>query len=470
MNQTKPSAEIAIIIPAYNEAATIRDIATRSLAICPRVIVIDDGSGDDTSAELDGLPVHLIQHSQNLGKAASLWDGIRKARSLGATYLVTLDGDGQHAPEDIPRLMAQISAYPDHIIIGARLADKSAIPAKRYYANRIANFWLAWAAGYPLSDSQSGFRVYPARLFDNLKISISRRSSFVFESEILIRAAQRGIYSTAVAIPAVYTEQARPSHFRGVRDISLITLMVARSLFARGLYLPGLYRSVIKPQLLPAHEGHVDYAGYLTALLSLLVVLLSGGISLLIAIGYVWRTARRTTATADGQHVVVLGKRLHNSVPDHDYRLRLARALALYRANNTRMFYLLGGKTSDAEITESLAGQQYLEAEGIPCSNIWLEQTSRNTLENIRQLRAHHDIPGQHIVLITNRYHLARAKIMARQFGYHIELCAAEQDGTAGFTGILMYVLEGMLMHWYLTGLVYARLTRNKSMLIRISR
>lgn len=470
MSNSDPQQDIAIIIPAYNEGATIRDIATRSLAICPLVIVVDDGSSDDTSAELDGLPVHLVQHAHNMGKAASLWDGIHLAQSLGAAYLVTLDGDGQHAPEDIPRLIAQASAHPDRIIIGARLADKAAIPAKRYYANRIANFWLAWAAGYPISDSQSGFRVYPVRLFDNLNISTSRRSSFVFESEILIKAAQRSIHSTAVPIPAVYTEQARPSHFRGVRDISLITLMVARSLLTRGLYPQGLYRAAIKPHLLPTHEGRVDYAGYLVALLSLLIVLLSGGITLLLAVIQVWRTAYRSVATADGRHVVVLGKRLRNNIPDHDYRLRLARAVELYRAQKTRTFYLLGGRTGDAEISESEAGQQYLQAEGIPSALIELEQTSRNTLENIRQLSIHHAIPSQRIVLISNRYHLARAKTMARQFGYTIEACAAEQKQTAGFMDIIMYLMEGIHLHWFLTGLVYAKLTRNRAMLIRISR
>lgn len=470
MTSPNPAKDIAIIIPAYNESATIRDIAMRSLAICPQVIVVDDGSSDDTSAQLDGLPLQLIQHANNQGKAASLWDGIQRARSLGATYLVTLDGDGQHAPEDIPRLLAQIPANPSHIIIGARLADKSAIPAKRYYANRIANFWLAWAAGYPLSDSQSGFRVYPVSLFDDLKISTSRHSSFVFESEILIKAAQRGIYSTAVAIPAVYTEHARPSHFRGVRDISLITLMVARSLLSRCLYPQGLFRAVIKPRLLPAHAGRADYAGYLMALLSLFIVLCSGGITLLLAIIHIWRTGRRAQTSADGLHVVVLGKRLHNSVPDYDYRLRLQRAVALYRAQNTRTFYLLGGRTGDAEISESFAGEQFLKAEGIPSSQVWLEQTSRNTLENIRQLRNHHDIPSQKIVLVSNRYHLARASTMARPFGYRTELCAAEQDKATTVTGAFMYIAEGILLHWYLTGFLYAKLTRNQTMLTRISR
>lgn len=470
MKHAYSTNEIAIVIPAYNEGATIHDIASRALAMYSQVIIVDDGSTDDCIDRLKGLPVKLIQHSTNRGKAASLWDGISWARQLGAKYIVTLDGDGQHAPEDIPKLVARLESHPGHIIIGARLADKSAIPAKRYYANRIANFWLAWAAGYPLSDSQSGFRIYPANLFDGLKISISKRSSFVFESEILIKAAQRGIYSTAVAIPAVYTEQARPSHFRGVRDISLITSMVARSLLARGLYLQGLYRAAIKPHLLPAQDDRPDYAGYLMAALSLLVMVLSGGLTLLLAIIYIWRTAKHTSSIATGQHIIVLGKRLRNNVPDHDYRLRLNRAIALYQADPTRQFYVLGGTTGDAEISESLAGQQYMEANGTPVSHIYIEQGSRNTLENIRHLRDRIDITEQFFVLVSNRYHLARASTMARQFGYKIAPCAAESSAVPGLASKFMYVTEGMLLHWFLTGLLYAKLTHNKAMLNRICR
>jgi len=124
------------------------------------------------------------------------------------------------------------------------------MPAKRYYANKIANFWIAWASGHPISDSQSGFRLYPVNLFDNFKISTSKNSSFVFESEVIIKAAKVDVYSHAVTIPAIYRENARPSHFQGVRDITLITLMVGRSLISRGMYPQGLYKGVIKPIIL----------------------------------------------------------------------------------------------------------------------------------------------------------------------------------------------------------------------------
>lgn len=242
MYQNNGDNNFAIVIPAYNEEATIYDVVQAALEQSDKVIVIDDASIDKTIDKIEGLPVTLIKHELNKGKAAALWDGFMAAIDLGAEAIITIDGDGQHAPNDIPLLLKKANEFPKDIIIGARLADKSAIPAKRYYANKIANFWIAWAAGYPIADSQSGFRLYPRALFKDLEISVEH--GFVFESEILIRAAQLGIYSHPVKIPAVYKVGARPSHFRGVQDITLITKMVWKSLYTRRFFLSGLYRSL----------------------------------------------------------------------------------------------------------------------------------------------------------------------------------------------------------------------------------
>ena len=259
MLQDNKINKFAIVIPAYNEEATILGVVKQALNECKNIIVVDDGSVDKTISELQGLPIALIKHETNKGKAASLWDGFMAALEMDIDSIITLDGDGQHAPSDVQLLLKKASEYPNDIIIGARLADKSAIPAKRYYANKFANFWLAWAAGYPIQDSQSGFRIYPKALFDNLKIST--KHGFVFESEILIKAAQKGIYSHPVKIPAVYKKNTRPSHFRGVQDITLITIMVAKSLFSRGMYLAGLFRSCIKPVDITHRDFNKENAG-----------------------------------------------------------------------------------------------------------------------------------------------------------------------------------------------------------------
>ena len=251
-----------VLIPAYNEAGTIRGLVERALAVTPNVMVVDDGSVDGTAAALDGLPIKLLINTQNMGKAASLWKGFDYALAQSATCVVTLDGDGQHSPEDIPRLLNAAAKYPGKIIIGARLHDRKNFPAQRYYANQFARFWISWAGGYPIADSQSGFRVYPAVLLKQLKRSDVAWQGFVFESEILIVAARRGVRSVAVAIPGVYPKQARPSHFRPVLDIARIVLMVASQLLRRGMYPIGLWRSLNLPLLV---ETETDLLSMRTA-------------------------------------------------------------------------------------------------------------------------------------------------------------------------------------------------------------
>lgn len=235
----------AILIPAYNEAATLRDLALRALKVSDCVIVVDDGSTDDTARVVQDLPLVLLRNEVNQGKAASLWHGMAHALSLGAEAVLTLDGDGQHAPEDAPRLIAASRAHPRHIIIGARRLEVAVTPRSRYIANRIATFWISWACGQRLLDSQSGFRLYPAELLAVLSLPHDKRRGFVFESELLIEAARRGYRSVPVEIPVVYKPGARPSHYRQ-SDSWHISRMVAWHLLSRGFYLPGLYRAFIK--------------------------------------------------------------------------------------------------------------------------------------------------------------------------------------------------------------------------------
>ena len=119
---TAVESRYVAVIPARNEAATIARVAAGALAGVATVIVVDDGSTDGTHGELEGLPVTLLRNEHNLGKGASLWRGMQHALALGAEGVVTLDGDGQHAPEDISRLLRAARAHPQDIVIGARLS------------------------------------------------------------------------------------------------------------------------------------------------------------------------------------------------------------------------------------------------------------------------------------------------------------------------------------------------------------
>ena len=265
--------KIVVVIPAYNEAATIRELAQSALKIVPEVVVVDDGSTDNTIERLEGLPVSLLRNERNVGKAASLWKGFEHALANGAQFVVTLDGDGQHSPEDMPRLLNTAERSPQSIVIGARLHDKRNFPARRYYANQFARFWISWAAGYPIADTQSGFRVYPASLFDKVSRRDVAWNGFVFESEVLIAAGAKGVRSIAVAIPGIYPKEARPSHFRPVADIARIVVMVAWRLLRRGMYPIGLWRSLIlpmsikiAPDLTVLADGIADESGNKTSL------------------------------------------------------------------------------------------------------------------------------------------------------------------------------------------------------------
>jgi len=236
--------KIVAVIPAYNEAATIREVATRTLRFLPELIVVDDGSTDATRKELLGLPLTVISNPANLGKGASLWRGFALALADGADAVITLDGDAQHRPEDIPRLVAAAQAHPGRIIIGARLWDREKVPPLRYFGNRFANFWVAWAAGFPVADSQSGFRLYPANALREVQVFHGPNARFAFESEILIEAGRAGVRSTAVPIAALYPPNARASHYRSTVDTARIVRMISWKLVSRGFDLRALVRSL----------------------------------------------------------------------------------------------------------------------------------------------------------------------------------------------------------------------------------
>ncbi len=241
------TGDVYVVIPAYQEAATIGEIVGRCamLAEVAQVIVVDDGSDDDTGRIAAAAGATVLRHAQNLGKGASLRKGMLAAVKAGATFVVTLDGDGQHRPEDLPRMLQCSRQWPQHIIVGSRRASGHAAPRARFIANRVADFWVSWAARHPIDDSQSGFRVYPAEVVRLIAARPAMANGFAFESEILIEAARFGFHTAAVDIPTVYgAALRRHSHFRPVADITRIVLMVARKLLRAGMDPIGLWRSL----------------------------------------------------------------------------------------------------------------------------------------------------------------------------------------------------------------------------------
>ena len=233
------SASLAIVIPAYNEALRIREVASAALSCTPHVIVVDDGSTDNTLHCLVDLPLHLVRHSHRLGKGAALRSGFGRSLELGVDAVITLDGDGQHDAADCPRLMAAFNNHPHSIIIGARLIDQSNRPLIRRWANALGDWGVSWACGRTLIDSQSGLRLYPATL---LPFAIRQVGSqgFAYESDLLIQAVRHQQFNVvSIPIAARYTNKQhihtyRKSHFRHIRDLTRIIVHVSGHIIRQG--------------------------------------------------------------------------------------------------------------------------------------------------------------------------------------------------------------------------------------------
>lgn len=254
---------VAVVIPALNEALRIRGVVESALAHCANVIVIDDGSQDGTAERIADLPVTVLRHAQRLGKGASLRDGFAEALRRGFRGVVTMDGDGQHAADDIPRLLDAGNRYPGYIVIGARLRKRALQPTYRRMANHFGDWGIAWGTGYQIADTQSGQRLYPAAV---AALGDVPGEDFVFEAQILISAARLlGTRCVSIPIESRYQcgdsdEQFRASHFKPLRDFGRITWhIVAQSL--RPFEMPATYRSIrANPPLIDDPSGEFSAA------------------------------------------------------------------------------------------------------------------------------------------------------------------------------------------------------------------
>lgn len=238
-------SDVAVIIPAYNEENSIRTIAEKSLQYSHHVIVVNDGSTDNTVEQLAGLPITLLNNPTNKGKGASLLQGFRHAQSLNVTATLSIDADTQHDPDDIPKFIHAMHQHPNHIIIGARLYNRGNAPKARYRANQIADFFISWAAGRRIIDSQSGYRLYPISLLHDC-LKRFNHHKFTFESAILINGARRGHHAKSIAIQSHYPTNARASYYKPCADTIRIATMITWKIMSRGFCLPGLFRVLFK--------------------------------------------------------------------------------------------------------------------------------------------------------------------------------------------------------------------------------
>jgi glycosyltransferase involved in cell wall biosynthesis len=222
-------------IPVYNNAATIADVARRCREQIANVVVVDDGSTDaDLRDLLKSLDVAVVRHPTNQGKGAALLTAFGYAAERGGEYLLTIDGDGQHFPEDIPRFLPRVA--PDTILLGSRDEIVGEMPRRSLFGRDFSDFWICIESGAELSDTQSGFRVYPVQAI--LKLQLACRH-YNLEIEVISRAVWAGLTVESVPIRVWYPDAAqRVSSFRPFVDNLRISLAHTRLVIRRLLPIP----------------------------------------------------------------------------------------------------------------------------------------------------------------------------------------------------------------------------------------
>ena len=217
-------SKICILIPTYNNGSTLMAVVNGCCKYTYSIIVVNDGSTDNTSELLNAFP-NLIIHTQesNQGKGIAIKTGFRIALEHGYDYAITIDSDGQHLPEDIPIIVDFHRFNKDAIIIGSRNMEREGIPGKSSFGNKFSNFWFKFDTGVELPDTQSGYRLYPIRLIKDLKLITWK---FEFEVEILVKAAWRNIQILPVPVRVYYPpSHIRVTHFRPFQDFTRISLL-----------------------------------------------------------------------------------------------------------------------------------------------------------------------------------------------------------------------------------------------------
>ncbi len=230
----------AIVIPVYNHGAQVRKVVEKCLQFRLPVVVVDDGSTDSTPDVLASLSgVTVIRHEENRGKGASLLTGFA-AVLQSADWAITIDADGQQDPDEILSLTRAASGGQRPLVIGKRTEmEQKNVPWTSRWGRKFGNFWVWASCGRWLSDSQSGFRIYP--LPETLHLGTQARR-FQFEVEVLVRAVWRGIPIVETPVHAIYgPPEERVSHFRPWLDFWRNTQTFTK-LIATRVLIPARFR------------------------------------------------------------------------------------------------------------------------------------------------------------------------------------------------------------------------------------
>lgn len=225
-----------VLIPTYNNAGTLAAVIADVQQYTGNIIVVNDGSTDNTLAILQQFPqVQLVSYPKNQGKGWALRQGFAAALRSGYDYAITIDADGQHYASDLPVLLQQIDQHPRAIIVGARNMQQENVPGKSSFGNRFSNFWFWLYTGQKAPDTQSGYRLYPIRALEKIRFFTRK---YEFEVEVLVRSSWRGIGVAFVPVKVYYPPpEERISHFRPFKDFTRISILNTVFFFIAFLYI-----------------------------------------------------------------------------------------------------------------------------------------------------------------------------------------------------------------------------------------
>jgi len=225
-----------VIIPTYNNEKKLEGVISDVLRITKDIIIVNDGSTDNTKAILDKFSnLKIISYSPNRGKGYAIKKGFKDAIASEYDYAITIDSDGQHFPSDIDVFVKKAEEIPDSLIVGARNLEPEKLSRGSRFANRFSNFWYMFLTGVKLTDTQTGFRLYPLNQIKDMKFFTRK---YEFELEILVRAAWRRINVTSAPIRVYYPpREERISHFRPFTDFARISLLNTALVIITLLYI-----------------------------------------------------------------------------------------------------------------------------------------------------------------------------------------------------------------------------------------
>ena len=216
---------ICVIIPTYNNESTIRTVIDNCRAWTDDIIVVNDGSTDSTNKILDAYgkdQIAIVSYPRNKGKGHALKKGFAYAKERHYQYALTIDADGQHSADDIPRFVQAICQHPHSLIMGSRNIQADNMPRKNTFANKFSNFWFTVQTLRRIPDTQTGYRLYPLEYLGNLWWVTSKYEA---ELELLVFAAWHGVRIIPIPVHVFYpAKEERVSHFRPGMDFFRISI------------------------------------------------------------------------------------------------------------------------------------------------------------------------------------------------------------------------------------------------------